>query len=76
MFRPYPVELSLVPIERPRCRGCHARMTLARIEPSPAGSVLRTFKCPRCERLQKVLAEQPIKSHMAGWLNSGLRPPE
>jgi hypothetical protein len=63
--------------ERPRCRRCHARMVFARVEPGPAGSVLRTFECPKCERVQKVLAEQPIESDMAGWLNSReLRPPD
>jgi len=52
-------------------------MTLARIEPGPASSVLRTFECPNCERVQKMLAEEPTKSHIAGWLNSsGLRPPD
>lgn len=76
MFRPHPVEPSLIPIERPRCRWCQARMMLARIEPSPAGSALWTFECPKCERVQKVLTEQPIESHMARWLNSGLRPPK
>jgi hypothetical protein len=77
VFRSYPVEPSLIPIERPRCRNCRARMTLARIELGPASSVLRTFECPKCERIQKVLAEEPTKSRIAGWLNSsGLRPPE
>jgi hypothetical protein len=76
VFRPYLVEPSLIPIEGPRCRRCRARMTLALVKPGPAGSVLRTFECPGCERVQKVLAEQPIKSHMGGWLNSGPRPPE
>ena len=51
-------------------------MMLARSEPSPAGSALWTFECPKCERVQKVLTEQPIESRMASWLNSGLRPPE
>jgi hypothetical protein len=73
VLRPYPVEPSL--IERPLCRRCQARMMLARIEPGPAGSVLRTFECPTCERVQKVLAEDSIESRMVGWLNSGLRPP-
>ena len=75
MFRSYPVEPSLIPIERPRCRRCRARMTLARIEPGPASSVLRTFECPKCERV--LLAEEdPITSHVA-WLNSSeLRPPK
>jgi hypothetical protein len=73
VLRPYPVEPSL--IERPLCRRCQARMMLARIEPGPAGSVLRTFECPTCERVQKVLAEDSIESRMVGWLNSGLDRP-
>jgi hypothetical protein len=50
-------------------------MTLARFEPGPASSVLRTFEGPTCERV--LLAEDdPIRSHVA-WLNSSeLRPPE
>lgn len=68
------VEPSLIPIERPYCRRCEARMMLARIELGPAGAVLRTFECPKCERV--VLADDPIRSHIA-WLNSGeLRPPD
>ena len=74
MFRSYPVESLLIPIERPRCRRCRVRMALARIEPGPAGSVLQTFECPTCERV--VLGDDPIRSHIA-WLNSSeLRPPE
>jgi hypothetical protein len=50
-------------------------MVLTRVELGPAGSVLRTFECPKCEGV--LLAEDdPIRSHMA-WLNSSeLRPPE
>jgi hypothetical protein len=74
VFRSYPIEPSLIPIERPRCRECEARMILARIEPGPAGTALRTFECPKCERV--LLAEDdPIRSHMA-WLNSELRSPD
>jgi hypothetical protein len=75
VFRPDPVEPSPLPIEGLRCQRCQARMTLARVEPGPTGSVLRTFQCPGCERVRKVSAEQPIESDMRGWLNSGLRPP-
>ena len=69
-----PVEPSLIPTERPRGRRCRARMMLARIDRGPAGIVLRTFECPKCERV--LLAEyDPIRSHVA-WLNSSeLRPP-
>jgi hypothetical protein len=49
-------------------------MMLARIELGPAGAVLRTFECRKCERV--VLADDPIRSHIA-WLNSSeLRPPD
>ena len=70
-----PVEPSLIPTERPRCRRCRARLMFARTERGPAGIVLRTFECPKCERV--LLAEyDPIRSHVA-WLNSSeLRPPE
>jgi hypothetical protein len=74
VFRSYPVEPSLIPIERPRCRECEARMIFARIEPGPAGTVLRTFECPKCERVL-LAGDDPIRSHMA-WLNSELRPPD
>src|SRR6266699_142393 len=48
-------EPSLLPIERPRCPKCQSRMMLARIEPSPDGSDLRTFECQKCEHVHKVL---------------------
>jgi transposase-like protein len=73
---PYPTEPLLTAIERPRCPKCQTRMSLARIEPGPAGSDLRTFECPKCEHSQRVLAEDPLKSGKAGWQNSGLRAPE
>jgi hypothetical protein len=54
---PYPAESSLISIERPLCPKCQARMMLARIEPGPAGSDLRTFECPKCEHIRKTLVE-------------------
>jgi hypothetical protein len=63
---------SLLPIERPRCPNCHGRMMLARIEPGPAHADLRTFECPKCEHVQKMLVEYPMKSDGAGWLNGEL----
>ena len=70
-------EPSLLPIERPRCPKCQSgRMMLARIEPGPAHSDLRTFECPRCEHIHKVLVEDPMSSTTTGWQNSGLKAPE
>jgi Zn ribbon nucleic-acid-binding protein len=62
-------------IERPRCPKCQGRTMLARIEPGPAHSDLRTFECPKCEHVQRVLVEDPMQSAKAGWQDSGLNPP-
>jgi hypothetical protein len=47
-------------------------MLLARIEHGPAHSDLRTFECPKCDQVHKMLIEDPMKSHAAGWLNGEL----
>jgi ribosomal protein S27AE len=72
----YHTDPSLLPIDRPRCPKCQGRMMLARIEPGPAHSDLRTFECPKCEHVQRMLVEDPMKSVKAGWQNSGLTPPK
>jgi uncharacterized paraquat-inducible protein A len=59
---------SLLPTERARCPECHGRMMLARIEPGPNRSEVRTFECPRCEHVQKRLVEDPLKSANTGWM--------
>jgi len=65
-------EPSLLPIERPRCPKCQGgRMMLARIEPGPAGSDMRTFECPKCNHTHRILAEDAMKL-VSGWQNSGL----
>ena len=51
-------------------------MMLARIEPGPAHSDLRTFECPKCEHIEKKLVEDPMNSAMSGWQDSGLYPPK
>ena len=63
-------EPSLLSIERPRCPKCQDRMMLARIEPGPAGSDLRTFECPKCEHVLRTMVEDPMKSDALGWLAS------
>jgi len=55
-------EPSLIPIVRPRCPTCQARMMLTRIEPGCIGPDLRTFECSNCEHVYNVLAEDPMKS--------------
>jgi len=70
-------EPSLLPIERPRCPKCQGRMMLARIEPGPNGSDLRTFECPKCEHVHQALVEDPfLKSANSGWVAGELKPPK
>jgi RNase P subunit RPR2 len=51
----YAAKLHLRSIERPLCSKCHGRMMLGRIEVGPANSELRTFECPKCGHVQRVL---------------------
>ena len=68
---------SLLPIERPRCPKCQVgRMMLANITPGPSHSDLRTFECPKCDYVHKIVAEDPLKSADTGWANSDLYAPK
>ncbi len=49
---------------------------LARIEPGPAHSDLRTFECPKCEHVQRMMVEDPLKSSNTGWMAGELKPPQ
>jgi hypothetical protein len=69
-------EPSLLPTERPRCPKCHGRMMLAGIECGPAHSDLRTFECPKCNHVHKLLVGDPMRSGNPGWQNSELKPPK
>jgi hypothetical protein len=51
-------------------------MMLARIEPGPGGSDLRTFECPKCDYVHKVVVDDPLKSDSMGWIKSELQPPK
>jgi hypothetical protein len=50
-------------------------MMLARIELGPNGSDLRTFECPKCEHVQKMLVKDLLQSANTGWTEGGLRSP-
>ncbi|HKS18024.1 MAG TPA: response regulator [Bradyrhizobium sp.] len=72
-----PAPPPLSPIERPRCPKCQSRTMLARISPGSTGLEIRTFECPKCERvLTMTVATDPMKSEASGWLASELKPPE
>jgi hypothetical protein len=60
-------------VERPPCENCGNRMMLARIMPGPKGFELRSFECNRCDHVfTQTFATDPMKSHVAGWLNGEL----
>jgi hypothetical protein len=68
---------SLWAIERPRCPKCQTRMSFARIMPGPIGHDLRTFECAKCEHVhQELVATDPMKSSLSGWLDGDLRAPK
>jgi hypothetical protein len=46
---------------------------LVRIERGPNASDLRTFECPKCERVQKMLVKDPLQSANTGWPAGGLK---
>jgi hypothetical protein len=48
-------------------------MMLVRIERGPDASDLRTFECPKCERVQKMLVKDPLQSANTGWPAGGLK---
>jgi hypothetical protein len=50
-------------------------MMLARIEPGPNHSDLRTFESRKCEHVLKTMVEDPMKSEKLGWLTGELKPP-
>jgi len=50
-------------------------MMLARIELGHAHADLRTFECPACEHVHKVLVEDSMNSGNAGWQDGDLKPP-
>jgi hypothetical protein len=66
---------SPLPIERPCCPKCHARMTLARIGSGPNGSDVWIFQGSKREQVHKILAEDLIESTKAQWHNGRLASP-
>jgi hypothetical protein len=71
-----PTGPPLSAIERPRCPHCQTRTMLAYIAPGPAGYQLRTFECPRCDRVQRTLVvSDPMCGDARGWLARELKSP-
>jgi hypothetical protein len=68
----YDVSFDAIVIVRPRCPRCHLRMTPVGISAGVARGAPRHFECPTCNHM----ADDPMKSSAAGWLNGDLKPPE
>jgi RNase P subunit RPR2 len=63
-------------IERPRCPNCTCRMMPARNRAASSKDDLRSFECATCGHVIKALvAEDPMQSKSAGWLDANLRAP-
>jgi hypothetical protein len=71
-----PAAIMLTGIARLRCHNCHTRMTPTAIAPGPTGFEHRTFDCPHCGHIEKiVIASDPLKAGGIGWLVGELKPP-
>ena len=64
---------ELLPIQRPRCSQCSARMFSESVEPGPEGFEHRTFRCLKCHHSEKrILVSDPFKVGAVSWLNGEL----
>jgi hypothetical protein len=68
---------ELLPIHRPRCPDCQARMITFAITEGPEGFEQRTFECARCGHTEtRTLASDPFNSEAVGWIKGELRRPQ
>ena len=64
---------ELLPIQRPRCPKCQARMLTIKVEDASDGYESRTFGCQKCQHTEtKLVAADPLKTGAAGWLSGEL----
>jgi hypothetical protein len=72
----YPAAIPLFAIQQLRCPVCRARMKLARTSPGPTGFELRTFDCSKCDHVEQIASDDPMKSDaVVGWFTGELHPP-
>jgi hypothetical protein len=68
----------MIPIPQPPCPKCRSKTMLTRIAPGVTGFDFRTFECPVCEYVHKILVAlvDPMQSdETSGWLQGELRAP-
>jgi hypothetical protein len=67
---------ELLPIHRPRCPDCRARMITTAVSAGPEGFERRTFECAKCRHHEvRVLVSDPLRSGAVGWTRGELQPP-
>ena len=63
-------------IHQPLFRKCPAEMMLSRIMPAREAFDLRSFACPNCNHVKKIVATtDPLNAYTLGWFLGELRPP-
>jgi len=68
---------ELLPIQRPRCPKCSARMLTSGVEDVPDGFENRTFECRKCHHTEtRLLVADPLRTGTVGWLSGELGRPE
>ena len=67
--------MGVSPIERPRCKTCYERMTLAETELLKDGAEKRTFECSKCNVVIDMVASDPLKSEAIARLTVAIKPP-
>jgi hypothetical protein len=76
-YHALPTGPPLSAVQHSRCPLCQTRMMLAGIAPGPAGYELRTFECPKCDRVQRTLVVgDPMSGDAKGWFNGELKSPD